>query len=310
MGPVTLRKRTSRLVRALPPTAPPVRQIPMAILRASIFGLVVGPLLGPFFAWSDSFRAAHIGGTYSVVFYMLCALPVGYIREYFVQKSSTRAKAAVVVTNLVGVAAASLFMFELFEGYRGRPSASVWDIVPPHELRLVDVQIPIVLSMFALGWGYVVSERQFADAERSLATSRAYTRALQSRMNPHFFFNTLNTIAALIPDDQEAAQRMLGLMADMSRYVFTGADSEVASLRAELEFARGYLEIEGVRFGGRLRCTLPSDSETEDIVGTYFHIAAVDRKRRAIWHRQARRWRCHRRWARADWNALRPNHRK
>jgi LytS/YehU family sensor histidine kinase len=223
----------------------------MAILRAAIFGLVVGPLLGPFFGWSGSLHAAHIGGTYSVVFYILCALPVGYIREYFVQKSSTAAKAAVVATNLVGIAAASLAMFELFEGYG---------------LQLVDVQIPIVLSMFALGWGYVVSERQFADAERRLANSRAYTRALQSRMNPHFFFNTLNTIAALIPDDQEAAQRMLGLMADMSRYVFTGTNSEVASLRDELEFARGYLEIEGVRFGGRLQCTLPSDSETENIV--------------------------------------------
>jgi LytS/YehU family sensor histidine kinase len=85
-------------------------------------------------------------------------------------------------------------------------------------------------------------------------------------MNPHFFFNTLNTIAALIPEDQAAAQRMLGLMADMSRYVFTGADSEVASFRDELEFARGYREIERVRFGGRLQCILPSESEVEGIV--------------------------------------------
>src|SRR5690349_17413869 len=100
MPSVTLRKRTTCLVRALPPTAAPVRQIPMAILRAALFGLVVGPLLGPFFGWSDSLRAAHIAGIYAVVFYVLCALPVGYTREYFVQKSSTRAKAAVVVTNL------------------------------------------------------------------------------------------------------------------------------------------------------------------------------------------------------------------
>ena len=230
MPPVTIRKRTNWLVRALPPTVAPVRQIPMAILRAAIFGVVVGPLLGPFFGWFGSFFAARVGGTYSVVFYVLCALPVRYTREYFVHKSSTRAKAAVVVTNLVGIAAASLAMHLLFGGF---------------PLDFQGIQIPIVLIMFTLGWGYVVSERQFADAEKKLANSRAYTRALQSRMNPHFFFNTLNTIAALIPEDQAAAQRMLGLMSDMSRYVFTGAESELASLRDELEFARGYLEIVG-----------------------------------------------------------------
>lgn len=255
MRPVTLRKRTSWLVRSLPPTAPPVRQTPKALLRAALFGVFVGPVLGAFFGWSGPFHAAMIGGVYSVVFYVLCALPVGYARRYLVEKSSTRAKTLVVLTNLGGVAAASFVMFLLFRGYG---------------FHLVDVQIPIVLIMFALGWAYVVSERQFADAEKRLANSWAYTRALQSRMNPHFFFNTLNMIAALIPEDQEAAQRMLGLMADMSRYVFAGANSEVAPLRDELQFAREYLEIERVRFGGRLQCTLPGDSEVEGIVVPIF----------------------------------------
>jgi hypothetical protein len=227
----------------------------LGILRAALFGIIVGSLLGPFFGWFGLVRAAMIGGTYSVMFYVLYALPVGYTREYFLGKSTTGGKVPVVLSNLVGLVAASLAMFLLFSG---------------HGLQLQDVQIPIVLIMFALGWAYVVSERQFADAEKRLAQSRAYTRVLQSRMNPHFFFNTLNTIAALIPEDQAAAQRMLGLMADMSRYVFGGADSEVVPLREELEFTRAYLEIEKVRFGGRLQCTLPSDPETEGIVVPIF----------------------------------------
>ncbi len=251
MVPVTLRKRTSWLIRSLPPTAPHVRQIPYAILQAALFGVIAGPVLGVFFGWSGPVRAAMVGGTYSLMFYVMCALPVGFTREHFAGKFPTKARVAVVAANLVGIAAASLVMFVLFEGFR---------------LQSQDLQIPIVLIMFALAWGYVVTERQFADAEKRLANSSAYTRVLQSRMNPHFFFNTLNTIAALIPEDQAAAQRMLGLMADMSRYVFTGAGGEVASLRDELEFARGYLEIERVRFGGRLQCTLPGDSEVEGIV--------------------------------------------
>src|SRR6476646_3633710 len=107
MDPVTLRKRTSWLVRSLPPTAPHVRQLPRAILRAALFGVIAGPVLGVFFGWSGPVRAAMVGGTYSLMFYVLCALPVGYTREHFADKYSTQARAAVVVTNIVGIAAAS-----------------------------------------------------------------------------------------------------------------------------------------------------------------------------------------------------------
>jgi LytS/YehU family sensor histidine kinase len=134
-----------------------------------------------------------------------------------------------------------------------------------NRFQLQDVQILIVLIMFVLGWGYVVSARQFANAEKRLADVRAHTRMLQARMNPHFFFNALNTISALIPEDPLAAQRMLGLLADMSRYVFTGGESETVPLVQEVEFARAYLEIEKVRFGNRLRCELPSKADKEAI---------------------------------------------
>jgi hypothetical protein len=234
------------LKRLLPPTAPPLRGIAKAILKAAVFGVIIGPVLGIFFGWSGPVRAAMVSAVYCIVFYALCALPSGYAREYFGGRFSTRAKAAVVLTNLGGIVAASLVMLALFEGY-------------PFQLQ--DVQIPIVLIMFALAWGYVVSTRQFVDAEKQLANARAHTRVLQSRMNPHFFFNTLNTISALIPEDPAAAQRMLGLMADVSRYVFTERESEIAPLIHELEFARAYVEIERVRFGNRLLCELPADSD-------------------------------------------------
>jgi hypothetical protein len=88
MAPVTLRKRTGWLIRSLPPTAPRARQIPGAILRAALFGLIVGPVLGVFFGWSGPAWAAMVGGTYCLVFYSLCALQVGYVREHFAGKFS------------------------------------------------------------------------------------------------------------------------------------------------------------------------------------------------------------------------------
>jgi LytS/YehU family sensor histidine kinase len=238
------------LKRLLPPTAPPLRGIPKAILKAGVFGIIIGPVLGIFFGWSGPVHAAMISAVYCIVFYTLCALPSGYARQYFGGEFSTKRKTAGALTTLVGIAAASLLMLVLFERF-------------PFQLQ--DVQIPVVLIMFALAWGYFVSTRDFADAEKQLTNARAHTRVLRSRMNPHFFFNTLNTISALIPEDPPAAQRMLGLMADMSRYVFAEREGEIAPLIHELEFARAYLEIEKVRFGSRLRCELPGDSDAEGL---------------------------------------------
>src|SRR5262249_31494514 len=87
----------------------------------------------------------------------------------------------------------------------------------------------------------------------------------QAQINPHFFFNTLNTIYALIPVDPTAAQRTLGLLADMSRHAFATARSDLIPLTQELDFASAYLEIEKIRIGSRLQCEMPDAARIEAI---------------------------------------------
>ena len=244
---------TAWFERLLPPTSPSISGIPKAILQAALCGIIIGPFLGVFFGWSGPIRAAMIGATYCVVYYTLCAMPSGYARRCFIKESAAKHGKSVVLTNFVGAAAAYFLISGIFEGTPFLVQG----------FRVQSLQIWIVLIMLALGWGYLVSSRESAEAETRLENARTHTRMLQSRMNPHFFFNTLNTISALIPEDQAAAQRMLGLMADMSRYVFTSVDTEVVPLVQELDFARAYVEIEKVRFGTRLRCVLPDDSIAE-----------------------------------------------
>ena len=102
-------------------------------------------------------------------------------------------------------------------------------------------------------------------AERALVAARARAHALQAQINPHFFFNTLNTIAALIPDDPISAQETIVCPADMSRYAFATADRSRVSLADELAFVRAYLTIEQARFGDRLRFELPTETDVDGL---------------------------------------------
>jgi LytS/YehU family sensor histidine kinase len=96
--------------------------------------------------------------------------------------------------------------------------------------------------------------------EKEFATARAQAMALQAQINPHFFFNTLNSISALIDRDPKAAQRMIGLLAGMFRYTFGSSALQSVPLEEELGFVRDYLSIEQARFSSRLQVDLPSQT--------------------------------------------------
>jgi signal transduction histidine kinase len=89
---------------------------------------------------------------------------------------------------------------------------------------------------------------------RALAT-QAELKALKAQIDPHFLFNTLNTIAQLIHTDSARAETTVERLAEMFRYVLDGSERGLVPLEEELAFVDAYLEIERARFGQRLRVT-------------------------------------------------------
>jgi LytS/YehU family sensor histidine kinase len=94
-------------------------------------------------------------------------------------------------------------------------------------------------------------ERDEADARR--VASDAQLASLESRVNPHFFFNTLNSIAALTREDAARAERMTTQLASLMRSSLDQSSTPLVPLEQEIRSVRDYLEIEHVRFGNRLR---------------------------------------------------------
>jgi signal transduction histidine kinase len=99
-------------------------------------------------------------------------------------------------------------------------------------------------------------ERDEAEAKR-LAVE-AQLASLESRVQPHFLFNTLNSIAALIVEDPTAAERMTGQLATLLRSSLD-QQSPLVSIDDELRIVKSYLEIERMRFADRLRYTIDVD---------------------------------------------------
>jgi two-component system, LytTR family, sensor histidine kinase AlgZ len=87
-------------------------------------------------------------------------------------------------------------------------------------------------------------------------TAQAKLSSLESRLRPHFLFNTLNSITALIPDDPAAAERVTERLAALLRYSLDATNRSTVRLEQELKVAADYLEIEKIRFGDRLRYTI------------------------------------------------------
>ena len=138
--------------------------------------------------------------------------------------------------------------------------------------RIFGFDIEVTIAWVALGGIVVVFPvihgtgmalhyyRQLKEKERlaerlqALAT-QAELKALKAQINPHFLFNTLNTIAQLTHTEPALAEATIEQLAQMFRYTLAGSERGLVPLEEELSFVDGYLAIEQARFGERLRVT-------------------------------------------------------
>jgi two-component system LytT family sensor kinase len=101
--------------------------------------------------------------------------------------------------------------------------------------------------------------RRTQEAHLQQQLSEATLRALQAQVNPHFLFNTLNTIAHLIQEDPTRAEAMTLRLADVFSHVLACSRRPFCSVNDEVEFLRTYLSIEEARFGDRLSVAFAID---------------------------------------------------
>ncbi len=146
-----------------------------------------------------------------------------------------------------------------------------------HQRLIARLPIDVIIYWTILGAGYAFEyyrrfrEQQLQAARLELRATQlegqlvqAQLQALKMQLHPHFLFNTLHAISALMDDDVKAARRMIARLSELLRLTLENAGQQEVSLRQELDALERYLEIEQIRFQDRLTVRLAVAPETLD----------------------------------------------
>ena len=163
-----------------------------------------------------------------------------------------------IIGCLVGTAAiAGLGMF---------PWPQYW-MVARHNF-VICIFITLAFGLVFTAFGRMQGRLHQQELERQRAVNlatEAQLASLESRIHPHFLFNTLNSISALIPVDPERAERLMERMAALLRFSLDAHARGLVPLDQEMKIVRDYLEIEQARLGTRLRYQVDTPGDAGDL---------------------------------------------
>lgn len=149
------------------------------------------------------------------------------------------------------------FSPHVFRLVPGWPHPQPLNIVALYAVTLFAVAIPLKI------WNSARTEKKLEEQERLLVEARL--AALTSQINPHFLFNTLNSVSSLIRTDPNQARVMVVKLSKVLRRLLRKHEN-FSALRDELNFIEDYLSIEVVRFGDKLRFEKDAAEDTLDML--------------------------------------------
>jgi hypothetical protein len=253
---------------------PTWKTLPLSALLVCIAAAIPAPPVAWFFGWlldvrwEEFFRNpammilyAWFGAACQALgAYLLGILPLEYLRPRLRKYPTSVTYVATIGLGLVGASAGTMLAFSRARDVIG--GAHVLRAQPPIG-RLLALSLMFTLSAALIILLIQTGIAEAENRERALAEAAALAKAhaLQSQINPHFFFNTLTTVSALAELDSRSARELVGQLAQLFRYTLSCSQFEMVTLAQELDFVANYLRIEQARFRRRLRFELPTAGE-------------------------------------------------
>jgi two-component sensor histidine kinase len=191
--------------------------------------------------------------TYSVCIGGLCTLAGFLVGPYAKDWSGVQKAAVWTAMMAVSVVLGTALAYSILQALGLRLGSFLWAL---------QFAVHVTVTFGAMMVIYEYWRFKYLRAEQ-LATE-ARLASLESRIHPHFLFNTLNTISSLIHSDPERADQQLQRLCALLRFSLDAPETRLVPLAHELKIVRDYLEIERTRFGERLRYTIEAEPSLDE----------------------------------------------
>ncbi|MEX0780982.1 MAG: histidine kinase [Balneolales bacterium] len=222
------------------------------VIMAVVTGLVVHYMLAGILNDSEStpFRTILIAALFTVVFTFSFKGASQFLTRYFITNSLRNLWIRISVASIVMIAAFIMTAW-VIDQFSGVSRILDWNSPVFYTIAGVSFLACIIGNTIYFGSDFY---NRFLEAER--ARHESQMAALKSQINPHFLFNSLNSIASLVRIDPVKAERVIEDLSDLFRYSLLSSKKEEMKLEDELTAVQSYFAIEKARFGDRVAYTV------------------------------------------------------
>ena len=219
--------------------------------------LATGQFLLFYFAYGSFTKIGILDSIVSLIIYSGITISLWYPFNFF---NPGEIRGTTLISNLVLSGAISItlwvvitkFIMQLVLPEQNNYQA-YWDATFPYRIGTgVFIYGLVILSYFLFVSLSNLSEKNAKEARLESLVKETELKMLRSQINPHFLFNSLNSISSLTITNPEKARDMIVKLSEFMRYALSRKDEQPVSLQNELENLRLYLDIEKIRFGDKL----------------------------------------------------------
>jgi signal transduction histidine kinase len=231
--------------------------------------------VGAFLKWwlDNPFEYTYIFWNALYLYEALCVLIIGvllYSQFLFQFKLYVQ-----VVGHIIGVfiffllmGTLSYYLEDYVEGYvyYEQWRAHLLGLMKWEGLHFHDQYVVVIAVYYVISYFEHVQKKEQEKGELALKNREMQLSLLKSQINPHFLFNTLNSINMLVGSSKEQARKVITQLSDIFRYALDSHGDQMVKLIKELDFIDNYIRIQQVRFGVRLKFIKKVDFSCMDIL--------------------------------------------
>jgi two-component system, LytTR family, sensor kinase len=198
--------------------------------------------------------ATIITGIAFAVYFVLCGKVAVMLKKRFPAEEQTSLKLTLMITSfLVMTGLYLLLLFRGYEwmsffGYRFNEHNFVWAYIG---LGIVNIFLTFLFEGISRFESWKANLRETEQLQK--AYRQGQIQSLKSQVNPHFLFNSLNSLSSLIAEDCDAAERYLDEMSKVYRYMLRTDEEQLVTLETEMKFLSSYLHLLNTRYGTGLQ---------------------------------------------------------